>query len=163
MIVVLRGEEGQIKQPHVDLEAWMARRPEPVGLIGPLKLCDQVGPSQLESGEQISQRAPVVTGLVGLAILQVGRLEREAAHGDVLDAGLPQRLEIPQMADVLLYRPAILYSRDQASRGEAPKPMFKARGSPSEPLDEPRSRGNGEVKGEAALEPRLSGNHGIPG
>lgn len=158
VIVMLAYEKGQVEKPHRRLEARVKRRARPGAVVRCFQPVDQHAARFSEPGQQIGQRAGVVVRLMGPPVVQVGRPESGTPGSEVVDPPKPQRLEISQVAHVLLNAPAVGASPGEHQGRKAPGPLFEpARRSPK-PLQEIRRHPDGKIEGELALEPGVQGH-----
>ena len=90
----------------------------------------------LKLGENVRDRAIVMGGLVGLAILEIGRVQVRRSGVVIIEALVPQRFEIEKMSGIFLDRPfaVMLSGKDfgwQSADGigqafrRAPEPLQK--------------------------------------
>ena len=105
VVVVLRDEEGLVDDPHRHLQARMEAGADDLllaELLEPGHVLRALGPEALED---VRDRALVVTRLVRLLVREVRRGQRGGAGERLLEAGEPERLEVEQVACVLLQGP----------------------------------------------------------
>ena len=126
MVVVLGHEEAEIDHRHRLLQAWMKRHARQRRRVHRLEPKQDGGPGAPEGVEQIRKRPLVVARLMSLAVVEVGGAEDRRAAIEVLEALFPQRLEVEQVAGMLLNRPAAAGPVHEHGRGQIPEPLFEA-------------------------------------
>src|SRR5262249_48733251 len=128
-------------------------------LIEAFGALDQAKAGGAEFGQDVRQRSRIVVGFMGLAITQVRSGQHVAVHEEIPDARHPQRLEIGQVAGVLLGRPFVAWSGKQRFAGHPTQHLFEARWSAAQTHTEVRIALKGEGKFEFALKPRGNLSH----
>jgi hypothetical protein len=99
--------------------------------------------------QKIRQPTSVVVCLVRASVGQIGRCQLRLTREDLLGAAQPERLEIHEVTDILLRRPAALVNADEAFRGQLAGSFLQSCRTPAQPLEqagEARHR-QGEIKG----------------
>ena len=96
---------------------------------------------------------------VGLAVTQVGGGQRVAASDEVVDARRPERLDIEEVASVLLRGPFVAGFADQHVGRNAAHDLLQPRGRAAEPDTEVGILIDRERELEWALEPRRDVAH----
>ncbi len=106
-----------------------------------------------ERRENLPDIACVVIRFVGLAVAEVGGGQRVAARDEVVHARRPERLEIEEMAGVLLRGPFVARLADQDVAWNAAYDFVQPRGRAAEPDAEVGGLVEGERELKCALEP----------
>lgn len=116
MIVMVRHEHAQINEAHRRPQTWMNRRSGENRAVGSHKESHELAPEGPELGEEIHQPAGVVIRLVRATIREIRRRELRLTSEDLLRTAQPQRLQVNEMPDVLLHRPAAVVSSGEHGR-----------------------------------------------
>ena len=153
VIIVFRREEQMIDEPHRLLQPRVQHRTaEGVGRQR-ADAIQQPPARRAELGEELPDIARVVIRFVGLAVAQVGGGQRVAACDEVVHPRRPERLEIKQMAGVLLRGPFVAGLAHQDVAWNAAHDLLQPCGRAAEPDAEVGILVDGERELECAFEP----------
>ena len=153
VIIVFRREEQMIDEPHRLLQPRVQHRTaEGVGRQR-ADAIQQPPARRAELREELPDIARVVIRFVGLAVAQVGGGQRVAARDEVVHPRRPERLEIKQMAGVLLRGPFVAGLAHQDVAWNAAHDLLQPCGRAAEPDAEVGILVDGERELECAFEP----------
>jgi hypothetical protein len=120
MVVVLGHEEAEIDDGHGLAQPRMQRRASELGRAHPRELLHDAAADGAEVREDVGDRTIVVSGVMGLAILEIGWVQLGSARVVIIEPLVPQRFEIEEMAGIFLDRPlALVLSRQHFWRQSA--------------------------------------------
>lgn len=102
MVVVLGDKETKVDDRHPLLEARVKRGASEFRWAHLFEPLHELRASLAETGQNVVDRASVVTGLVRAAVLQVRGAESRSACVEIIEPLIPQRFEIEKMARVFL-------------------------------------------------------------
>jgi hypothetical protein len=132
MVVVLGHKIQMIHKPHGLLQTWMQHgASKERRLKCPHAICETESRSA-ELSQNLNQLASIVVGFMGLAIGQVREGEHVSTCEKVVYTRHPQRLQIEQMAGVLLGRPLVCRPIDQHVARYAAQYLFDPRRNASQ-------------------------------
>jgi len=161
VVVVLGHEYAEIQQPHRLLQPRVQRRLGEVRLPTPFQPVQDPSTRHDELLQHRVQPAFVVVGRVGLAVLQVG-----GGHGlhvageDLVDPGLPQLLQVQEVAEVLQGGPLAVGTGRDRGRRRLPQAPLRAAGGVAEALHDVGIAVQGQVEHELPFEPEPGLPHG---
>ena len=159
MIVMLRSEECDVDKAHGCAQARMARGAFESRPVRPIQNRDELKPKGAEPLEQIIERSRVMVRFIRAAIGQIGNGELAPPLQQLLCAPDPERLQVTEVADVLLDRPRVVETRGERGGRERANAFFNPCRAPAESLQDVRKAREGEVERELSFKPGLQGTH----
>ncbi len=112
VIIVFSHKEQHVHQPHWLPKPWMKRNPFRIAAVQLLHPGDELRPALAEFADQLPDVAPVVPGGAGPGICHVRRSQLQFAGNKIVNSPVVQFIHVDQVANVLLNRPLLRYSRD---------------------------------------------------
>ena len=153
VIVVFRNEVAEIDQRHRLVEPWMSRNPREILRRHLREPRENRHSRSAKCGDQIAGDAIVVPRLVSPAVRQVCGVKRRRAAIEIVEPLIPERLEVEEMAGMLLNRPAAIrpvHPNVGRHPGEDGAGAIRGQG---QPIQQRGGLGHRHTEHEGAIEP----------
>ena len=159
MIVVLGNEYREIDDPHWLFQPRMIRRPRHVTQIQAGKPSGEAVAESAERFQNLPDRPAVVIRGVRCTVEKVGRTHLRQSGEDIIHPPVPQRLEVGEVAHVLLNRSRPTRAIKQRNGRSAREQRIEPRSRPNQPLQDEREVFRLEFEMKNSFEPGGYGNH----
>src|SRR5688572_5761179 len=153
VVVVLGDEVGQVYDAHLPAEPRVERRDGRLFFGHGFEPADERESRGAEGREQGFEPRVVVPGLLGLAVLHVGRAQHREPARVVFQTPLVQLVQVKKVPGLLLYRPRAAALRREPFAREPARQFFEPRGRAAQPLDDAGEDPDRQVEVELALDP----------